>query len=263
MQAAILEGGDAILALISGNSRTDAATLFAVYRTAYRGRLLEVLANDYPLTRRYAGREEFDGLAHAFIAKHPSQTPNARWFGAAFPAFVASTAHSARHLALSEIAGIEKALADAFDGADGAALNLAHLVQIPPHDWTRLTFTPHVTSSRLTVRTNAFDIWMALKDNLEAQAACLSAECANLIVWRQEHRPLIRPMPYEESMMWTEAAKGVPFGILCEMLATFGDPDTAPGRAAGYLQGWLVSGMLESVTVEPAKPNARQITVQA
>jgi hypothetical protein len=34
-------------------------------------------------------------------------------------------------------------------------------------------------------------------------------------------------------MMWDEAANGIPFGVLCEMLATYDDPDSAAGRGAG------------------------------
>jgi hypothetical protein len=53
-------------------------------------------------------------------------------------------------------------------------------------------------------------------------------------------------MPYEEAMMWIEASRGARFGVLCEMLATFDDPDGAALRAAGYLQGWLEAEMLSA-----------------
>jgi hypothetical protein len=45
-------------------------------------------------------------------------------------------------------------------------------------------------------------------------------------------------------MMWDEAAKGVRFGVLCEMVATFGGEDDAELRAATYLKGWVDTGML-------------------
>ena len=38
--------------------------------------------------------------------------------------------------------------------------------------------------------------------------------------------------------MWDEAANGIPFGVLCEMLATYADPDGAAGRGA-RLSAWL------------------------
>jgi hypothetical protein len=48
-------------------------------------------------------------------------------------------------------------------------------------------------------------------------------------------------------MMWDEAAKGIPFGVLCSMLATYDDPDSAAGRGAGYLHGWVARGCLSGV----------------
>ena len=44
--------------------------------------------------------------------------------------------------------------------------------------------------------------------------------------------------------MWDEAANGIPFGVLCEMLATYDDPDGAAARGAGYLHGWITAGIL-------------------
>jgi hypothetical protein len=45
-------------------------------------------------------------------------------------------------------------------------------------------------------------------------------------------------------MMWDEAVKGVRFGVLCEMVATFGGEDDAELRAASYLKDWIDMGML-------------------
>ena len=61
---------------------------------------------------------------------------------------------------------------------------------------------------------------------------------------------MFRELSVEEAMMWDEAANGVPFGVLCEMLATYDDPDSAAGRGAGYLHGWITSGILTSVSTE-------------
>jgi hypothetical protein len=49
-------------------------------------------------------------------------------------------------------------------------------------------------------------------------------------------------------MMWAEAAKGVRFGVLCEMVATFAGEDGADLRAAAYLKNWLDTGSLACVS---------------
>jgi hypothetical protein len=59
---------------------------------------------------------------------------------------------------------------------------------------------------------------------------------------------MFRELIADEAMMWGEAANGIPFGVLCEMLATYDDPDGAAARGAGYLHGWITSGALTSVS---------------
>jgi hypothetical protein len=55
-------------------------------------------------------------------------------------------------------------------------------------------------------------------------------------------------------MMWDEAAKGVRFGVLCEMVATFGGEQDAELRAASYLKGWVDTGMLAGLQIASAAP---------
>jgi hypothetical protein len=49
-------------------------------------------------------------------------------------------------------------------------------------------------------------------------------------------------------MIWDEAASGIPFGVLCSMLATYDDPDGAAARGAGYLHGWVTAELLTGVS---------------
>jgi uncharacterized protein (UPF0276 family) len=48
----------------------------------------------------------------------------------------------------------------------------------------------------------------------------------------------------EEAMMWDEAAAGTRFGVLCEMVATYGGEDGADFRAASSLKDWVDMGSL-------------------
>lgn len=50
--------------------------------------------------------------------------------------------------------------------------------------------------------------------------------------------------------MWDEAVKGVRFGVLCEMVATFVGEDDAELRAASCLKGWVDTGMLAGLQLQ-------------
>jgi len=251
-QAGILTGDDTILDEVKDSAREQRSVLFGVYRHAYVARLAEVLANDYELLHTYLGDASFAKLAKAYIDANPSDQRSARWFGRHLPVFAKDTAPFASHPELGEIAALEKALADAFDGPDATPLTVADLAATPAEDWPRLTLEPHPTAIRLTFTSNAADIWSALKGETQPPTSTRLPEPQALIVWRQGFMARFRPLAAEEAMMWNEAAKGVRFGVLCEMVAIFAGEDGAEVRAATYLKDWIEAGMLAGCRVEPA-----------
>jgi hypothetical protein len=123
------------------------------------------------------------------------------------------------------------------------------MADFAPEAWSSLKFRPHPTASRLDLSTNAAAIWLALKNDEAPPEASELKQPVHLLIWRQDVTPMFRELSAEEAMMWDEAANGIPFGVLCEMLATCDDPDSAAGRGAGYLHGWITAGLLTDVSV--------------
>lgn len=247
-QDALLEGGTAILAHIPDSPREKKDVLFGVYRNAYVIRLLGILQEDFERVHTYIGDDAFDELARAFIAAHPSHTLNARYYGQDFPQFVEEAGRFKSSPIVAAIARLEGLLNDIFDVADAAPLSLERLSALAPEDFARIHFTPHPSARRLDVPAGLEEIFTALSQDTPPPAPREGLE--HMLVWRKDVVPHYRVLPDEEAMMWDEAAKGVPFGVLCEMLATFDDPSTAAVRAAGYLQSWITSGLLLEATVQ-------------
>lgn len=243
-QRGILAGDDTILAEVNDSGRVEREVLFGVYRHAYVARLAEVLAADYEQMHAYVGDAGFAQLARAYVAAHPSDQRNARWFGRHLPNYLRQTPVYAAHPELAELAALEKALNDAFDGPDAEPLSFAHLAALTPEDWPVLELEPHPTAIRLSFATNAAEIWSALKNDSAPPKPRALPEPQNVLVWRHEVMARFRPFETEEAMMWNEAAKGVRFGALCEMVATFGGEHGAELRAASYLKNWVDMGML-------------------
>lgn len=247
-QRGILAGDDSVLGEIPDSPREKRETLFGVYRYAYGSRLVEALRNDHELLYAYLGDEMFDEMGHAYVKAHTSEHPNLRWYSQALPDFLRSNAPYSGYPVVAELAALEKALNDAFDGSDGVVLALADVAAFAPEMWKDLTFSAHPTAARLDLATNAAAIWRALKADETPPDAETLDEPVRILVWRQENTPMFRELPTEEAMMWDEARKGVPFGVLCSMLATYDDPDSAAGRGAGYLHGWVTGGLLGGVS---------------
>jgi Putative DNA-binding domain len=243
-QRGILAGDDEILAEVKDSAKEKRKVLFGVYRNAYVARLAEIVGEDYEQLHAYVGDQAFATLVTDYIAAHPSDQRNARWFGRHLPVFVRENPTYAKHPEVAEIAELEKALTDAFDGPDAEPLRIEALAAIPPEAWPKLVFKPHPTAIRLTFGTNAADIWSALKSETAPPKPEHLPEPQAIVVWRQDFMSHFRPLPPEEAMMWDEAAKGVWFSVLCEMVATFAGEDEAELRAAAYLRGWIDMGML-------------------
>jgi hypothetical protein len=248
-QRGILSGDDAILDEILDSPREKRETLLGVYRHAYGSRLVDAVRNDHELLHLYLGDEMFDEMAHAYVKAHPSENPNLRWFSQGLPDFLKSAEPYSSHPVLSDLAALEKALNDAFDAAEGAVVELTDMAGFAPEAWSDLRFQPHPSASRLDLATNASAIWLALKNDENPPEATPLEQPARLLIWRQDVTPMFRELSAEEAMMWDEAANGISFGVLCEMLATYDDPDGAAGRGAGYLHGWITAGLLMGVSV--------------
>lgn len=248
-QRGVLAGDDSILGEIKGSAKESRDVLFGVYRNAYVLRLVEVLTEDYEKLNAYLGDAAFAKLARAYIETHPSDRRSARDFGRHMPRFLRDADTHAKRPELAEIAELEKALGDAFDGPDAEPLSLERLAAIAPQDWPRLIFEPHPTAIRLTFTTNAADLWSALHGEAPRPKPSRLGERQAIIAWRQEFAARFRPLPPEEAMIWDEAAKGVAFGVLCEMVATFAGTVGAELRAASYLKGWVDTGMLTNCRI--------------
>ena len=133
-QRGILAGDDAILAEVKDSAKEQRKVLFGVYRNAYVARLAEILGEDYEQLHAYLGDQAFAKLVKAYIAANPSDQRSARWFGRHLPAFVRNDATFAKHREVAEIAELEKALTDAFDGPDAEPLRIEALAAIAPED---------------------------------------------------------------------------------------------------------------------------------
>lgn len=247
-QAAVVDGSDDVLALIPPNSRTSNTVLFGVYRHAYVARLVEVVRGAYPMLALHMGEAAFEQMARQYVALFPSRHANARWYAQDVPELLSREGFSSIP-ELGEIALLERQLDLAFDAVDGPVLDLNALAAYPPETWGDLAFVPHPSAGLLTLRTNAFDIWRALKDDDAPPQPLLLPEPQGFLVWRRDGTATVRRLEAEERMLWQEAAGGKSFGGLMEMAAMFGDPETAPVRVAQVLNGWLAAGMLsEAVT---------------
>src|SRR5713101_2392714 len=106
---------------------------------------------------------------------YPSDRRSVRDFGRHLPNFLKQDAGFAKHPELAEIAALENALNDAFDGPDAEPLGLAELAQVAPEIWPRLVFKPHPRAVRLTFLCRGHLVGAARRDRPAKGASAAKA----------------------------------------------------------------------------------------
>jgi hypothetical protein len=134
------------------------AARMRIYSTAYRVRLLEVLAMDYPAVRAALGERRFERLGRAYLDACPSRHPNLNRFGARFVRFLARQP-SRRRAELLGLARLDLAWTQAFDAMQPRSGPSARL----PSDWSRLRLPWHPSVRLLRVPAAVVDRWHALR----------------------------------------------------------------------------------------------------
>jgi len=243
----LLASSDDFAGAVRDTSKADRLTLLGVYRDAYSLRLIEVLTNDYPGVMAMCGPADFDYLARAYIAAHPSHHPSVRWFGQNLASFLESTPPFSKTPAVAEMARFEWAMGEAFDAPDAAPVTAAALMSLAPEVWETLTFTPLPSLRRLVL---TFDVCQAWQRRDEQQPGDLEVEPAagpvDWAIWRPEFMTNYRSLEPDEAVLLDALAQGRPFPELCEAIVPMVGEEQAMARAAGLLRVWVEGGMIAS-----------------
>jgi len=243
----LLAESDGFVASVRDTRKADRTTLLDVYRDGYALRLIEVLTNDYPGLMAMAGPADFDHLARAYIAAHPSRYASVRWFGQHLADFIAGTPPYSRSPEAAEMARFEWLLGEAFDAPDHAPVTAAQLMALPPEAWETLCFTALPSLRRSVFAFEVAQAWQRREEvetgNLEVAPA---AAPTPWMIWRPERVSNFRSLEADEAAMLDAMVEGRPFPELCEAIATHVGEDQAAARAAGLLRAWVEEGVIGS-----------------
>lgn len=207
------EAEDEILAGLRAPPRGDAHERLAIYRDAYRLRMREFLASDYPALRVLAGEAAFSRLVEAYIVENPSNFRNARWVGAGLPRFLRAAPADVAPALWADVALLEAALLDNFDGADFIPLTLADLAGVAAEEIgaLRLGFQPAL--ALLELRCAAVAVFEAFRDGAVWSGGDDGALCS-LLVWRNGLDVLYRALDPQEMRALSLARAGAPLAEL-------------------------------------------------
>jgi hypothetical protein len=240
-QQHVLSGDPAISARINSSHAVPVTQRLRVYGDAYRLRLVEALAHNYPRLQQLLDDEQFSQLASGYVQAFPSSHPSVRWFGRHLREYVLDQYPSTP--ALSDLVMWEWSIANAFDAADQAALSADALAVLPPEAWPQLSFVLHPSVQLIETRSNAVAIYRALCEDAVVPAP--ESEPPQMwLVWRYGLTPRYRSLEADETAALREAMQGRTFEQICDALAQWQEHDSIPVRAITLLKTWIADELL-------------------
>lgn len=220
----------------------------AIYRNAYRARLIECLRSGFEKTWTWIGDESFDAAAAHHLIVKPPRSWTLDDAGADFDETLAQLFPNDPEVA--ELAWLEWEMQQVFTAPDEAALDAEGFAALSK-DFTeatwaslRLSFVSGMRSR--PVRTNCEAIWEAIATDGNMPADMLLAEPRTLVVWRQGLSPRFRMLGADEVAGIEMLQQGGTFGDMCETmverLGSTGIEDA--GRALG---AWIAQGFVRKI----------------
>lgn len=235
-------------AWVADGGRADPALQILVYTHAYRSRLREALAEDYPAVNMAIGDEAFTDLLNAYIQHFPSHYFSLRDFGQHIPSFLAQSSIQQERPWLGELASFEWTLRSAFDATDATRLTEQDLTTVAPNDWPSLRFSAHPSLRFIHFNWDIPEMWKGLVADPPSEVTAHADPAAMWLIWRDDELiTRFRSMEQDEERALACLCAGGNFNEVCLTLTAFHDEADTPLRAASLLKSWIGQGLLSEL----------------
>jgi hypothetical protein len=227
----------------------DSAALpgLKIYRTAYRGRLMQTMRNTFEKVRSWVGDEAFEAAARHYIILNPPHSWTLDIYGAGFAQTLAELFPDDPEV--PELAWLEWAMLQAFRCPDELLMKPADLMSdaLAELDWDAVQLEFVSSFQMRALSTNCPDIWQAFTDAQEPPEASPLSAPLGLCVWRQGLTPHYRVLDPVEHHVLAAMASEASFGDICTILSETLTADTAVSMAGSFVGNWISTEMIASI----------------
>jgi hypothetical protein len=222
----------------------------AIYRNAYRARLIDALRESFPKTVLWVGDEAFEQAAAHHLIEHPPRGWTLDLVGDGFVGTLEGL--FANDPDVADLAWLEWAMHLTFTAPDCDPLDVAGFAEVT-HDfgedeWAgmRLTFVPSFHHRKVSSDCTA--LWWALDRGEPFATAPQAASPMHCLVWRDGLIPVFTPVTAQEGDSLKRVEHGASFGEICAMLAEDLPADQAAADAGAMLGRWIGHGIVGQVS---------------
>jgi hypothetical protein len=254
---------------IAPNSQLTAFERLEIYNRQYWFRVMGALAEDFPALRSVVGARAFEALSVAYLTAHPSRSFSLRNLGSKLAEWLSANSQFAgrRHCLAVDVARIEWAFVEAFDGAERDPLTLDQIATLDGD--SQLGLQPHLRLVALDYPIDDLVLAMHRKEKRQTSEAGVThdeedeapAKLAPLRrrpTWLAAHRVDLSVyylrLKHEEFQTLTAIRQGMPLGQAIEAGITSSHAPSArrPRLVREWFAtwaelGWICAPDLESL----------------
>ena len=219
-----------------------------IYAHAYKSRLLETLAEDFPVLHLMVGDKIFKEICLGYINLYPSTHPSLRYFGQHMVKYLKDTKPYSGLIPAIEMADFEWTFNDVFDAKDVKAVSVEDVAAIPAEAWSTLRIHLQPSFFMKKFKWNTPAVWSSGSN--ENEECSIDPEeypvSSNCIQWKTDLKCYFRTVENDEASVLFLAQENKTFPDICEKLIEQYD-DQAPMRAAELLRGWVTEGLVSEL----------------
>ncbi len=210
-------GAGGLDAIVLGDERLSAEARVDIYANMYFYRIRDALMEDYPATLAALGADNFHNLVTGYILGYPPSEPSISDCGRYLADYLRD--HPMRESApfVADLAKLERAIVEVFQGPDVAALEPNSLRATKPEDWPAMKLNIHPSARILALDWRVSELLRAVEENREWKAAEQGA--VKVLVWRRNTRVFYRDLDKAEADALAAAVRGATFAKICDVVA--------------------------------------------
>lgn len=206
-----------------------------VYINAYRYRLYDVTAEDYPVLKQYLSKEVFHALIWDFVNTQQPEHFNIARYTLKLPEFV--LAQRPNDLFAHELCMLETAIAQLTDPLETAPLEQHHLTGLTPELLMQSRLHPRAALQLLTFTHPVNEYYRSMME--DEQTAIPSSQHSYLAVFRHEDTVWRMDLVQAEYELLTTLFSGVTVGD-----ALAGMDESAAQKLSEWFSRWIRNGLL-------------------
>jgi hypothetical protein len=235
-------GAGGLDAIVLGDDRLSAEARVDIYANMYFYRILDALKEDFPATRAVLGDDNFHNLVTGYLIEHPPTEPSLYYCGRYLAEYLRDHPLRERAPFVADLAALERAIVEVFQGRDATALKPEALRTIAPEDWPAMKLKIQPAAKTLALEWRVSELVRAVEEDKQWQP--VERGEGKVLVWRRDTRVFHRELEQIEADALDADLRGATFAEVCDVVANHADIEDPVAEMNRMLARWLSDGLL-------------------